>query len=296
MRNGRGESGFFGNMVETINGFQVLRKVAESNTAEIFHVLRLVGRGRGAEAALKVLRPEFAGDRVERNHLENEYRICSTLEHPNLIRVYEAQMSAKQPFLVMDLITGVSLKTHLDRGRPDLAEAVDWMAQVADGLAYFHELGLVHRDVKPQNCVISQEGTAVLIDFALAMAQEVSLWKYLMRRLTERRRPGTWSYMSPEQIRNGRVTGTADIYGLGVSLFEVATGRVPYAAETPQELLEKHVSAKIPSVLDLRPEVPAELDELIKSMLAKDPLDRPAGMGYVSGRLRSMIGVCRNIQ
>jgi serine/threonine-protein kinase len=282
-------------MLQTINGFQVLRKVAESNTAEIFHVLRLVGRGRGGEAAVKMLRPEFARDRVERGYLENEYRICSTLEHPNLIRVHEAQMSARQPFLVMDLITGPSLRTHMDRGRPNLAEALDWMAQVADGLTYFHELGYVHRDVKPQNCVISQEGTAVVIDFALAMVQDGSFVKYLMRRLTERRRPGTWSYMSPEQIRNGRVTASSDIYGMGVSLFEVATGRTPYAAATQQELLEKHVSGKIPSARDIRPELPLDLDDLIRAMMAKDPLDRPTGMGYVSGKLRSSIAACRKI-
>ncbi|MBM4018589.1 MAG: serine/threonine protein kinase [Planctomycetes bacterium] len=280
-------------MLQTINGFQVLRKVAESNTAEIFHVLRLVGRGRGAEAAIKMLRPEFAADRVERGYLETEYRVCADLDHPNLIRVLELQMSARQPFLVMEYVPGLSLRQHLDRGRPNLADSLDWLAQVADGLAYLHEMGYIHRDVKPQNMVIGGDGTAKVIDFALAAHQDKSLGKYWLRRLREWRRPGTWSYMSPEQIRNERLTAQADIYSLGVSIYETATGHIPFTGETPQELLEQHVYAKVPSMTALREEIPLALDDLVRSMMAKDPLDRPRGMGYVSSKLRSAIRLVR---
>jgi eukaryotic-like serine/threonine-protein kinase len=176
-------------MQQTINGFQVLRKVAETNTAEIFYVLRLTGRGRGGELAIKVLLPEFAADRVERDCLENEYRICSVLEHPNVIRIYEAQMAAPRPYLVLDYIAGSSLRQILDKNPPRLDEALGWMAQVADGLAYCHEAGYVHRDVKPQNILIGEDGVVKVIDFALATRQDRSLGRYLMRRLTERRRP-----------------------------------------------------------------------------------------------------------
>ena len=283
-------------MLQTINGFQVLRKVAESNTAEIFHVLRLVGRGRGGEAAVKMLRPEFAGDGIEREYLETEYKICSALHHPNLVRVHELQMSAKQPFLVMDYVPGLSLRQLLDKERPNLADALDWLAQVADGLAYFHEKGYVHRDVKPQNIVISGDGTAKVIDFALAAPQDRSLSQYWVRRLKEWRRPGTWSYMSPEQIKNKRLTGQADVYGLGVTIFETATGRIPFTGETPQELLEQHLYAKVPSLTAMRADIPLKLDELVRAMMAKDPLDRPRDMGYVSGKLRSLIASCRKVQ
>jgi len=282
-------------MPQTINGFQVLRKVAESNTAEIFHVLRLVGRGRGTEAAMKALRPEFADDRTERGYLDNEYRICSTLDHKNIIKIYEAQLSNNPPFLVMDLILGPSLKQMLDKERPNLAAALDWIAQVADGLGYCHEHGYVHRDVKPQNMVIGDDGRPVMIDFALSTPTDNSAIGYLIRKLKQRRRPGTWSYMSPEQIRQQRVTAQSDVYGLGVTLFEVVTGRLPYTGDSPQELLEKHVNAPVPSVLILREEVPLDLDEFIRTMMAKDPLDRPLGMGYVSSKLRALIPACRRI-
>jgi serine/threonine-protein kinase len=282
-------------MLETINGFQILRKVAESNTAEIFHVLRLMGRGRGTETALKVLRPEYAQDRTERRYLETEHYICSTLRHPNVVRTYDLQTSGVRPYLVMDYVPGLSMKQHLDRGRPNLADAVDWLAQMADGLGYCHEVGYVHRDAKPQNVVVGGDGMVKVIDFALACRVDGSFGHYLWRKATERRRPGTVSYMAPEQIRNERISGQADLYSLGVTVFEVATGKLPYVAETPQGVLEQHLFAKIPSMRSVRPDVPIELDDLTQAMMAKSPLDRPTGMGYVSGKLRGLMAVCRKM-
>jgi eukaryotic-like serine/threonine-protein kinase len=281
--------------LENLNGFQVLRRVAESNTAEIFHVRRLVGKGRGAEAAMKALRPEFSKSRLEREYLENEYRICSALEHANVVHVQEVQATADRPFLIMDLIDGPSLRDILAKERLPLAKALDWMAQAADGLGYVHEQGYLHRDVKPQNMVVGGDGGVKLIDFALATRQERGVGGFLLRRLAGRRRPGTWSYMSPEQIRRKRLTAMADVYALGVSLFEAVTGRLPYAGETSQALLEGHLYAPVPSAAVLRPGAPIELDDLLRAMLAKDPLDRPAGMRYVSGKLRALIPACHSV-
>jgi serine/threonine protein kinase len=274
--------------LKILNGFQILRRVAESNTAEIFHVMRQAGRERGDEYACKVLRDEFARDRVERSHLEREFRICSSLDHPNLVHAYDLRLNGARPFLVLDIVQGPSLRQILDKGIPPLASALGWMAQVADGLAHFHEAGYVHRDVKPQNTVVGDDGQVKVIDFALAVRQDVSLAKHLLRRLVERRRPGTWSYMAPEQIRNRRLTGLADVYSLGVTLFEVVAGRLPYSAESPQELLEQHLYAPVPSLCSAAPDAPAEADDLVQVMLAKDPLDRPTGMQYVSAKLRSI--------
>ena len=269
--------------------------MAESNTAEIFHAVRLAARTRGGETAIKVLRPEFARSRVERACLENEYRIGSALDHPNIVRLYEVRMSAERPFLVMDLVPGQSLRQRLDKQRPPLADAMEWMAQVADGLGHCHDRGYVHRDVKPQNIVVADGEPVRLIDLALAIRQDTSWGKYLLRRLTERRRPGTWSYMAPEQIRHKRLTAAADLYGLGVTLFETITGRLPYTAKTPQDLLEQHLFTPIPSIRSLRSDVPQELDSLVQAMMAKDPLDRPVGMRYVSGKMRSLLEACRNV-
>ena len=283
-------------MPETINGFQVLRKIAESNTAEIFHVIRLVGRGRGNEFAVKVLREIFAQDVTERANLENEYRLCASMDHPNLVHAYEIVLATERPFVVLDLIPGPSLRTHLDQGRPTLGPALEWLAQAAQGLAYFHDRGYVHRDVKPQNMVIGGNGNVKVIDFALATEQDTSLGKHMWRRLKDRRRPGTWSYMAPEQIRNLRLVGQADVYSLGVTAFEVTTGRLPYVSTTSQGLLEQHLYGLIPSVRVMRPEAPIELEEFIKSMMAKEPLDRPMNMLYVSARLRKLSRLCAGIK
>ncbi len=275
-------------MPQTIDGFQILAKLAQTRTAEIFHALRLVGRGRGGEFAIKVLLPDFADDAEQRGCLENEYRVCQGLEHPNLERVVEVDLDNRRPLLVMEYIPGMSLRDHLNRGELLVAQALDWISQVSDGLAYFHDHAYIHRDVKPQNIVVGRDGVVRVIDFALARSTETSLGQHLKRRLFERRRPGTWSYMAPEQIRNGRLTARTDIYSLGVTLYEALVGRVPFASETPQGLMEQHLSATPPSVLLARPDALPELADLVAGMMAKDPLDRPTGMGYVSAKLRSI--------
>ena len=283
-------------MPETINGFQVLRKIAESNTAEIFHVIRLVGRGRGNEFAVKVLRDAFAQDPTERDYLENEYRLCSMMDHPNLVHAHEIILTTERPFVVLDLINGPSMRQYLEKGRPLLSAALEWLAQAAEGLEYLHDQGYVHRDVKPQNIVVDDNGNVKVIDFALAAEADTSLGKHFWRRLWERRRPGTWSYMAPEQILNKRLTGQADVYGMGVTAFEVAAGRLPYVSVTSQGLLEQHLYGLLPSVRVTRPEAPVELDNFIKAMMAKEPLDRPMNMLYVSAKLRHLAKLCAGIK
>jgi serine/threonine protein kinase len=283
-------------MPETINGFQVLRKIAESNTAEIFHVIRLVGRGRGNEFAVKVLRDAFAEDPTERDHLENEYRLCSMMDHPNLVHAHELILTTERPFVVLDLINGPSMRQYLEKGRPLLSAALEWLAQAAEGLEYLHDQGYVHRDVKPQNIVVGDNGNVKVIDFALAAEADTSFGKHFWRRLRERRRPGTWSYMAPEQILNKRLTGQVDVYSLGVSTFEVTAGRLPYVSTTSQGLLEQHLYGLLPSVRVTRPEVPVELDNFIKAMMAKEPLDRPMNMLYVSAKLRHLAKLCAAIK
>ena len=281
--------------MKNLNGFQILRRIGQSNTAEIFHVVRLVGQGRGKEYAVKVLREAYARDRIERKHLETEHAICSALEHPNLIRTYGLVTDTPRPYLVMDLVQDSrSLRQDLERGRPPLGPALEWLAKVADGLGYLHEAGYVHRDVKPQNIVVGDGGSDVkVIDFALARQQDGSFGRHLLRRLSERRRPGTWSYMAPEQIRNKRLTGASDIYSLGVTVYEAVTGRLPFSAESAQGLMEQHLYAAIPTPSQKNGDVPPDVDDLVRAMLAKDPLDRPAGMQYVSAKLHAAAAACR---
>ena len=275
-------------MSQTIGGFQLIRKVAESQSAEIFLASRVSARGQGGEYALKALRPHFARDPVYRGYIRTEYRVSANLDHPNLVRVYDVEMNDPRPHLIMGFIPGRSLQTVLRRQRPDLRSVLLWLSRAADGLAYFHELGWVHRDVKPQNMIVSEDGQVRVVDFALAQRQDTSAVRHLVRRWLERRRPGTWSYMSPEQIQGGRLTGQTDVYSLGATLYECLTGRTPFVARRPQELLDQHVWARVPTVRSVLPDVPSQVDEFTRAMMAKDPLDRPHGMGYVSAMLRAL--------
>jgi len=275
-------------MSQTIGGFQLIRKVAESQSAEIFLAIRVSARGQGGEYALKALRPHFARDPVYRGYIRTEYRVSANLDHPNLVRVYDVEMNDPRPHLIMGFIPGRSLQTVLRRQQPDLRSVLLWLSQAADGLAYFHELGWVHRDVKPQNMIVSEDGQVRVVDFALAQRQDTSAVRHLVRRWLERRRPGTWSYMSPEQIQGGWLTAQADVYSLGATLYECLTGRTPFVARRPQELLDQHVWARVPTVRSVLPDVPSQVDEFTRAMMAKDPLDRPHGMGYVSAMLRAL--------
>jgi len=280
-------------MSDTIGGYQILRKLAESHTAEIYHVLKLVGKGRGKEFALKALRPEFAADDIEKDHIENEFRLCSSMTHRNLVGAHEVETNGERPFLVMDLIQGRSLRELIDQQPQRIVDVLEWHAQESDGLAYFHNLGYVHRDVKPQNLMIGDDGIVRVIDFALSIKQDTALGAHLIRKLFNRRTPGTGSYMSPEQIRNGRITGQADVYSLGVSLFEAITGRLPFAAEKSNEVLHQHVYAAVPSLMKGRPDVLPDVDEFVRAMMAKVPGDRPSGMVYVGVKLRELAALCR---
>jgi len=300
-------------MLAQIGGYHIIRCIAESNTAEIFSARpaaagrRLGGSGASAtagavlaeaaegsppaEVALKVLRPEFAHSRIERRHLQKESQIGRALSHPSLIAVQCAVLDAPRPFLVMERFPGPSLRNRLNtepNERISPTEVLPHLARLADGLAYMHNRGWAHLDVKPQNILIGQNGQTRLIDMALAErighgGRLRRLWRRLRGRTA-----GTRSYMSPEQIRGRPVDEYADIYSLGVTLFEVLAGRLPFVAEDPSEVLAMHLSAPVPQVRWFNPKVNPALDELVQNMLAKQPTDRPRTMTYVSAKLKGL--------
>lgn len=236
----------------------------------------------GRTVAVKVLAPELTRDEEARKRFLREARAASKLDHQNICTVHEiGETGDGQLFIAMALYEGVTLQAKIAHERMTVGEAAEFAQQVARGLAKAHEQGIVHRDVKPANVIVTTDGVAKILDFGLAKPSGTStLTKPDMVM-------GTLAYMAPEQLRGDEVGPAADIWALGVVLYELLTGRRPFKADGPAAaayvILNEHPRA----VREFAPEVPDELERLVKRMLRKDPLQRIASAADVAAELEA---------
>lgn len=224
------------------------------------HVYRAKHTGLDKEVAVKVLPREFANNEVLRARFMNEARMAGQLEHPNITPVYAVDQHEGQPYIVMQLVDGVPVSRLVSRQGVDPLLAVRIAAQCARGLSYAHKRKLVHRDIKPDNLLILNNGRVKISDFgvAAAMGSEASSGH-----------SGSPPYMSPEQCRGEPVDGRSDVYSLGVTLYLLLTGRRPFLGETAQALILMHQQDDYPPLNELRPGLPRELERIVNRMLAK---------------------------
>jgi serine/threonine protein kinase len=235
----------------------------------------VVYRGRqpalNRPVAVKVIHPELADNPEARERFLREARAAAAIDHPNVLPLYEIGMEGDVVFVAMRYVPDGDLGEYLTHARPTAAESVAIVLQIAAALDAAHAAGIVHRDVKPQNILVSidQGAThAYLTDFGLARRLDqvgLTLPGALL---------GTPIYMSPEQALGETVDARTDVYALGCVLFELLTGDPPYTGETLTGLLIDHQSAPIPRVSDRLPHVPTEMNQVIARALAKDPNDR----------------------
>src|SRR5438105_14676939 len=204
--------------------------------------------------ALKVLHPHFTDDDQYVERFRREARAVASLSHPNIVTILDRGEDEGRQFIVFELVEGRTLKEVLDEeGRLPVARALEIAIQVARGLAFAHEHGLVHRDVKPQNVILNGDGRAKVTDFGIARSLEVQGMTQTGTVL------GTSNYIAPEQAQGGTVDGATDVYSLGVVLFELLTGEVPFPGESFVAVAMQHVSEPPPSLLDVRPDVPVRV-------------------------------------
>jgi eukaryotic-like serine/threonine-protein kinase len=243
--------------------------------------------------ALKVLHPNLALDPTFQARFLSEAKSAATLNHPNIVAINDYDERDGRAFIVMELITGGSLRRLTERGvsaNPvQLTRTLDLVRQAADALAYAHALGMVHRDIKPDNMLLQPAGEGEqpvlkVADFGLAkMAEGAQLTAVGMTM-------GTPAYMSPEQCQGLRdLDGRSDIYSLGVVLFELATGALPFDVRTMQAAIYQHVNVPAPSALSQRPELPADLDAIIARCLAKRPDERFSSAADLAAALRELL-------
>jgi eukaryotic-like serine/threonine-protein kinase len=234
----------------------------------------------GRRVAVKLLAQELAGDPWAVWIFRREARASAKLDHPNVVRVLDV-VDGEAPFLVQELLEGQTLAERLRRGGalPPL-EAAGIAAAVADGLEVAHRDGIIHRDVKPSNVMLTAGGGVKVMDFGIAAAREAhfTAGQQLLASAT---------YAPPERIRGGRASPGGDLYSLGVVLYEMLTGRPPFLADTAEQLLRAHLEAAPRPVRDLVFWVPPEIAPLCEAALAKDPAGRPASAGALAAQLRS---------
>ena len=221
--------------------------------------------------AIKVMNREVATDSDQLERFRREARAVARLSHPNIVHVIDAGEDEGRPYIVFEYIDGETLKERIRRlGRLPIPEAVAYSIEVARALGAAHGHHIVHRDVKPQNVLIDHDGTAKVTDFGIARTLEEE-------GLTDDGRVlGTTDYVSPEQALGHSVTGQSDLYSLGVALYEMLTGELPFAGETQVAVAMKHVREQMPDVRRSRPEVSAALASVIETATAKELTERYA--------------------
>ncbi len=247
--------------------YEIVERLGGGGMAVVY---RAVQQPLGREVALKALSSELFQDDGFVKRFETEAKTLAKLDHPNILPIYDFELSEGVAYLTMPLIRGGTLRDILNRGPLDTLTAWRYLREIGDGLQHAHDAGIVHRDLKPTNVLIHADGRAMLADFGLARGagQPTHLTTIGLA-------IGTPGYMAPEQVMGHDVDKRADIYAMGVLTFEMLTGRLPFIGSNRMEVAYSTVNAPIPSAVKLNSALPDELDVLLAKVLAKDPAQRP---------------------
>lgn len=253
-------------MKQTIGRYEIKEKLGEGGMADVYlahdpNFDRLV--------VVKVIKREYSANSEFRSRFHREARVIAKLEHEAIVPVHDFGEQDGQPYIVMRRMTGGSLTDRLASGPLSLPEVAHIIERVADALDHAHNQGIIHRDLKPGNILFDERGKAYLSDFGIAKVAEAAT------NLTGTGIIGTPAYMSPEQARAMYdLDGRSDVYSLGVVVFELLTGHLPYSARDAVGMALAHVSEPVPDIRKDQPKLPRESDSLIKRALAKKPADR----------------------
>jgi tRNA A-37 threonylcarbamoyl transferase component Bud32 len=261
-----------------LNRYRLQKRIALGGSAEVWHAR---DRKLNRAVAVKRLHAHLLPDPASRRRLAAEARAAGKLKHHGIVEIYDVDTSGEMPALVMELVDGESLATRLDRDGPLPAdEAARITADVAEALYHAHRQGLVHRDVKPGNVLIGRDGSTRLVDFGIAH----SLAQAAERLTSAGSVIGTPRYMAPEQLRDGPIGPRTDLFGLGLLLHEMLTGRSPFSSTAPAALAQEEAAGP-PAITAIDPALAA----IIRACLAPDPADRPLHAGAVAAGLRGWL-------
>ncbi|MBI4771215.1 MAG: serine/threonine protein kinase, partial [Chloroflexi bacterium] len=252
---------------QTIGPYRILQQVGMGGMATVYKAYH---PAMDRTVALKILPESLAADPTFQGRFQQEVRLIASLEHPNILPVYDAGVEQGIHYLVMRYLEAGTLKERLERGPLPAAELARLAGQLASALQYAHERGIVHRDVKPSNVLAEgAAGNAFLTDFGVAKLVQGSSRFTATDALI-----GTPAYMSPEQAQGLPADARSDQYSLGVVVYEMLTGRVPFEAETPVAVVLMHISEPLIPPRTFNPGISERLENTLLKALAKDPADR----------------------
>jgi eukaryotic-like serine/threonine-protein kinase len=261
--------------------YRLVRRIATGGMGEVWQADDKV---LGRRVALKVLVEELAADDRATRRFVREARATARLTHPNVARVYDFGRHGGTPFLVMELLEGETLAARLASGPLPPAEAAQVAAAVADALDAAHQRGIVHRDVKPSNVMLTRDGEVKVLDFGIAAAADET------HSTTGSGMYATVAYVAPERVAGEPATPASDLYSLGAVLYELLCGRPPFPGASPALVARAHLHDQPVPVRQLAPWVPARLAETCEAALAKDPARRPSSAASLAVRLRAAVG------
>lgn len=219
---------------------------------------------------VKILRDQFAHDREVVRRFQTEAQSVAKLSHPNIVSIYDVGQDRGLYYLVMEYVDGCTLKDIIqEKGRLEPLEAINYALQICDALQHAHDSNIIHRDIKPQNILITKKGQAKVTDFGIAKAATNTTMTYSGSSIL-----GTVQYISPEQAKGEPVTVHTDIYSAGIVLYEMLTGKLPFEGDTAISIAIKHIQMDYPQASQLVPDMPRELELILARALAKKPEER----------------------
>jgi serine/threonine-protein kinase len=247
---------------DNVGPYRVIEPLGQGGMATVFKAYH---PALDRYVAIKVLHPAFKEDSNFLARFNREARIVAKLDHPNIIPIYDFSEHAGTPYLVMRYIEGKTLKAILREGKLPMARVLAIIRPVTQALAYAHAQGVLHRDIKPSNVMCANDGHIYLTDFGLARIAAAS-----DSTLSQDMLIGTPQYISPEQARGVSASECSDIYSLGVVLFEMLTGRVPFSADTPYAVIHDHIYTPLPLPTSINPQLSPDIERVLLKALAKD--------------------------
>lgn len=265
--------------------YEIIKSIGEGGMANVFLAYDTILE---RNVAVKVLRGDLADDEKFVRRFQREALSASSLSHPNIVEMYDVGEDNGNFYIVMEYIDGKTLKQLIKkRGHLTVEEAIDIMIQLTDGLASAHESYIIHRDIKPQNIMILEDGMVKITDFGIAMAinaADLTQTNSVM---------GSVHYLPPEQAAGKGSTIKSDIYSLGILFYEMLSGTMPFRGETAVEIALKHIKNPMPSIRKVNPKVPQSVENIILKCTAKNPKNRYTNVRALQDDLKSALSIDR---
>ena len=270
------------------NRYQLLERIGTGGMADVFRARDLMLE---RTVAIKILHETYSNDNAFQDRFRQEARAAANLSHPNIVTVHDFGFDQGQLYIVMEHIPGKDLKTILrQRGRYSVEEAIPLIVQACAGIGYAHRAGLVHCDIKPHNMIVTPDGRLKVTDFGIARA--------LSTILPDERADVVWGspqYFSPEQAVGEAPSPSSDVYSLGIVLYEVLTGALPFTAPTSEELARMHLEEDAIPPSEYVPDIPKALEAIVLKVLSKEPAARYRTADQL-GRVLLRFGTQRDVE